>query len=99
VRRGGGARRCARGQAQVNAGRVGHGQAVGDPLEDVELFDLLDAPDDVAHCALAEDAGDADLGLAGTCVLVQEGEEPAHIAAAKRGRRVDPLPEAIRDRD
>jgi len=72
-----------RGHAEADPGGVGQVEAIGDPLEYLKLLDLLDAAHDPADFALAHPARDADLGLAGSGVLLHEGEEPSDVPAAQ----------------
>ena len=88
-----------RGQAEVDPGGVGQAEAIGDPLEHVELLDLLDAAHDVADLALGQHACDADLGLAGPGVLLHESEEPSDVPVAQGRDGLGPLPERGRDLD
>ena len=89
----------ARGQAEADPGGVGQAEAVGDAVEHLKLLDLLDAVDDGADLALGQHAGDADLGLAGSGVLLHEGEEPADVPVAQGRDDLGSLPERGRDLD
>jgi hypothetical protein len=53
---------------------IGHVEAVGDALEDLDVTDLADAVDDFAHAALAEADRSTDAHLAEAEVLPEELE-------------------------
>jgi hypothetical protein len=57
-----------------------HAQPVGDPLEHVELFDLLAAAHDRADLGLGEAAGNSYAGLARAGVLAKKVEDSAHVS-------------------
>src|SRR6185437_2179697 len=61
-------------QAEQDPGVVGHVQAVGDALEDLDVADLANAVDDFAHPALAQADRSTDAHLAEAEVLPQEPE-------------------------
>jgi hypothetical protein len=81
----------------VEAGLVGHGEAVGDAFEDVAGGDGAGAVDDLADPALAEFGGGADTGLAESSVLAQELEQRAHVAFAQGPDDLGAVPEGRRD--
>src|ERR1019366_2625190 len=91
--------RSARGQTEGDPGGVGQPEAIGDAVEHLQLLDLLDAVDDGADLALRQHAGNADLGLAGSGVLLHEGEEPADVPVAQGRNNPGSLPERGRDLD
>ena len=85
-------------QPEQDPGVVGHVQAVGDALEDLDIADLADAVDDFAHPALAEADRGADAHLAEAEVLPEEPEQRAHVALAQGLADVGAFPEGGRYR-
>ena len=85
-------------QPEQDPGVVGHVQAVGDALEDLDVADLADAVDDFAHPALAQADRGADAHLAEAEVLPEQPEQRAHVSAAQGLADVGAFPEGGRDR-
>jgi hypothetical protein len=71
-------------QAEFAVGGVGHAAAIGDALQDVYRGDLASS-DDPADVSLFQADGGADPALAGTGVLGNELEQPAHGPGPQRG--------------
>ena len=65
-------------------GIVGHGQAVGDPFEDVQPGDLPTAVDDLIQPSLADTGGGGEPGLAHPRVLLHQVQQGPGVALAER---------------
>lgn len=80
------------GESQGHSGGVGHVQAIGDALEDVEGGDLHGPFHDLADLALAEIHRHPDTGLTEPGVLANQPEYVADIPASKSREHFRALP-------